>query len=285
MARLCIGTCSWKYPSWHGLVYSAPRGIDYLAEYAQHYSTVEIDQWFWSRFDRGQVSLPRPADVARYRAAVPDDFSFTVKAPNSVTLTHLYGKKTDPLVANPSFLAPSLLAMFVRLLEPLHDVLGPIMFQFEYLNRRKMASQDDFERQFAAFVKQIPSGYPYALEVRNANYMNAAFYQFLLQRKLIPVLLQGYWMPPVWEVYAAQRALIVQQATVVLRLLGPDRKGIEALAGKEWGQIVAPKDDELPEIVAVVRDLLNEGVNVYVNVNNHYEGSAPLTIRRLEALL
>jgi uncharacterized protein YecE (DUF72 family) len=48
---------------------------------------------------------------------------------------------------------------------------------------------------------------------------------------------------------------------------------------------VAPKDDELPEIAAVIRDLLNEGVNVYVNVNNHYEGSAPLTIRRLEALL
>ena len=84
MAQLCIGTCSWKYPSWDGLVYSAPDGIDYLAEYAQQYNTVEIDQWFWSRFDRGQVSLPRHDDAARYRAAVADDFSFTVKAPNSV---------------------------------------------------------------------------------------------------------------------------------------------------------------------------------------------------------
>ena len=36
MARLRIGTCSWKFPSWSGLVYSAPKGINYLAEYARH---------------------------------------------------------------------------------------------------------------------------------------------------------------------------------------------------------------------------------------------------------
>ena len=28
-----VGTCSWKYPSWKGLVYSQPKGINYLAEY------------------------------------------------------------------------------------------------------------------------------------------------------------------------------------------------------------------------------------------------------------
>ena len=48
--KIRIGTCSWKYPEWHGLVYSAPKGIDYLAEYSRKYSTVEIDQWFWSLF-------------------------------------------------------------------------------------------------------------------------------------------------------------------------------------------------------------------------------------------
>ena len=43
MAELRIGTCSWKFPSWHGLVYSAPKGINYLKEYAEHYNTVEVD--------------------------------------------------------------------------------------------------------------------------------------------------------------------------------------------------------------------------------------------------
>jgi hypothetical protein len=31
--------------------------------------------------------------------------------------------------------------------------------------------------------------------------------------------------------------------------------------------------------------VLGAGVDVYLNVNNHYEGSAPLTIERIEALL
>src|SRR6056297_1251867 len=34
MPSLRIGTCSWKYPSWEGLVYSAPKDINYLEEYA-----------------------------------------------------------------------------------------------------------------------------------------------------------------------------------------------------------------------------------------------------------
>lgn len=41
---LKIGTCSWKYPSWQGLVYSPDVGDNDLAEYARQYETVEIDQ-------------------------------------------------------------------------------------------------------------------------------------------------------------------------------------------------------------------------------------------------
>ena len=93
MARLRIGTCSWKYPSWEGLVYSAPKGINYLQEYSRHYDTVEIDQWFWSLFGQDSISLPRLETVQEYVDSVPEDFQFTVKVPNSVTLTHFYKKK------------------------------------------------------------------------------------------------------------------------------------------------------------------------------------------------
>jgi uncharacterized protein YecE (DUF72 family) len=286
LVQLYVGTCSWKFPSWRGLVYSADKGIDYLQEYARQYNTVEIDQWFWSRFGLGEVSLPRPDDAAAYRSVVSDGFRFTVKAPNSVTLTHLYRKnKSDPLVANPSFLMPMLMRAFLRAIEPLRDALGPVMCQFEYLNRQKMPSQRRFQEQFAAFVDQAPAGYPYALEVRNAQYMNVDYFAFLNHSGVIPVLLQGYWMPPVWAIYDRHRALILEQETIVIRLLGPDREGIEAQTGKVWNKVVAPKDEELPEIVRVVNDLLDEGVEVYVNVNNHYEGSAPLTIARIQELL
>jgi uncharacterized protein YecE (DUF72 family) len=286
MAQIRLGTCSWKFPSWAGLVYSAARGIDYLEEYAQRYDTVEIDQWFWSRFGLGEVKLPDPEDVAAYRAVVPDGFRFTIKAPNSVTLTHLYQQdKGDPLVDNPSFLSSALMETFLDLIEPLRDVLGPIMFQFEYLNRQKMTSQTQFERRMLAFVQQLPAGYPYALEVRNGQYMNETHFSYLHDARLIPVLIQGYWMPPLWEVYAAHRESIRRHHTVVLRLMGPDRQAIEGLTGKHWDRLAAPKDEELPRIAEMAQDLMRAGTDVYINVNNHYEGSAPLTIQRLQGLL
>ena len=80
MAQLRIGTCSWKFPSWHGLLYSAPKGINYLAEYASHYNTVEIDQWFYR--------MPDQATVNEYVQSIPETFTFAIKAPNQITLTH-----------------------------------------------------------------------------------------------------------------------------------------------------------------------------------------------------
>jgi uncharacterized protein YecE (DUF72 family) len=286
MAQLRIGTCSWKFPSWQGLVYSAPKGINYLEEYARHYDTVEVDQWFWSLFGVDSVKLPRPADVAAYRNSVPDDFKFTIKVPNSITLTHLYRKaKTDPLVPNPSFLSPALFQTFLSLLDPLRDVLGPLMFQFEYLNRQKMASQDHFQERFETFVEQLPTSYEYALEIRNGNYLNGSYFEFLNRNEVSPVFLQGYWMPPITDLYQKWRGLIVQQEVAVVRLHGPDRQGIEKKTGKQWNQIVAPKDEELAAIAEMIDDLLDRGVDVYLNVNNHYEGSAPLTIERIRQLL
>ena len=286
MSDLWIGTCSWRYPSWHGLVYSAQDGIDYLQEYARQYNTVEIDRWFWSLFGPDSIGLPDPVDAQAYRAAVAEGFRFSVKAPNSVTLTHAYRKgNSEPLLTNPYFLSSWLFAQFLNGIAPLDDVLGPIMFQFEYLNRQKMESQDQFQSQLCAFAAQLPSGKRYAVEVRNPKYLNSSFFSLLADSGLIPVLLQGYWMPPIAQVYEQHQARIVEHDTTIIRLLGPDRKGIEATTGKRWNKLVAPRDEELQEVVDVIRDLLGRGVRVYVNVNNHYEGSAPLTIRRVQGLL
>jgi uncharacterized protein YecE (DUF72 family) len=286
MAKLRIGTCSWKFPSWQGLVYSAPKGINYLEEYARQYDTVEIDQWFWSLFGTESVKLPSPADVQAYRESVPDDFRFTLKVPNSVTLTHLYKKaRADPLVANPYFLSPTLFQTFLSLLDPLQDVLGPLMFQFEYLNKQKMKSQRQFQEQFEAFVGQLPASPRYALEVRNPQYVNESFFEFLNRNGVSPVFLQGYWMPRVTDIYQKHRPLIFEQPAVVIRLHGPDRKAIEERTGKRWNAVVAPKDEELGGIAEMIGELVSRGIEVYLNVNNHYEGSAPLTIERIRKLL
>jgi uncharacterized protein YecE (DUF72 family) len=272
------------------LVYSAGAKSTYLLQYARRYDTVEVDQWFWSLFGQGNgpgdVKLPEAADVAAYRVSVPDEFRFTIKAPNSLTLTHLYRKdKSEPLRANPHFLSPDLLKEFLSRLAPLRHLLGPIMFQFGYLNQQMIDSQERFQERFAAFARRLPKGHRFGLEVRNADYLNESHFAFLNAIGVVPVFIQGYWMPPIVSVYRDWRPYVLEHKEVVVRLHGPDRKAIEARTGKKWNQIVEPRDEELADVVDMVHDLVSHGVSVYLNVNNHYEGSAPLTIERLRRLM
>ena len=286
MAELRIGTCSWKYPSWHGLVYSAPKGINYLEEYAHQYDTVEIDQWFWSLFGKGSIGLPNPADVERYRDSVPENFRFSIKVPNSITLTHFYRKrKTEPLVPNQHFLSPTLFGSFLSTMDPFGPMLGPLMFQFGYLNKQMIKFQEAFIEQFESFLREIPTSYRYAMEIRNPNYLNPSYFKFLERNKISPVLVQGYYMPSILDLYKRWRDPILRHRLVVIRLHGPDRKGIEKVTGNAWNRLVAPKEDELAGVADMVTEMLNRDIDVYVNVNNHYEGSAPLTIDRVRRLL
>lgn len=286
MPRLRIGTCSWRFPSWAGIVYSAAEGIDDLAEYARRYDTVEVDRWFWSLFGGGEPKLPDPADVEGYRRSVPSDFRFSVKAPDAITLTHFRPKsRGGPLLPNPHFLSPDLFARFTSSLGPLGETLGPIILQFGYLNRRHLHGQAELLERLAGFVDVIPSGHQLALEIRNPMWLNAKHFEFANRHGLLPVLLQGYWMPPVWDTYREHRDLLHGAGTVVIRLHGPDREGMEERTGRRWDRLVVERDDELREIVGMSRDLLDAGADAYLNVNNHYEGSAPLTIERIEAML
>ena len=74
MSRLRIGTCSWRFPSWAGIVYSAAEGIDHLAEYARRYDTVEVDRWFWSLFGGGDgIYAIKHIDSAEAFYGIQDD--------------------------------------------------------------------------------------------------------------------------------------------------------------------------------------------------------------------
>ena len=285
MSDIRIGTCSWKYPSWKGLVYSEAT-VNYLQEYADKYSTVEIDQWFWSLFPKGKPKLPEPAVAEEYRKAVTEDFRFTVKAPNSITLTHHHSReKGAPGAENKFFLSAELTADFLATLAPLKQTLGPLIFQFEYLNRQKMASQQEFETQMAGFRKQLPGRHRYAVEIRNGNYMNGRFLDFLLDQDWQLVLLQGYWMPSIVDLWAKLEGRIRRFRTVIIRLHGTGREEIEKETGKTWNRIVTSREKELADIADIVRDLTGSKNEIYVNINNHYEGSAPLTIERFQQFL
>ena len=284
MENLKIGTCSWKYPSWKGLVYSAEKKINYLQEYSRKYHTVEVDQWFWSLFGEDKVQLPRPETVEEYRNSVPDNFVFTIKAPNSVTLTHLYRHLTGgKMIRNPYFLSSKLFSEFLDLISPLKNMIGLVMLQFEYLNRQKISGLDEFLSRISAFLDTIPDWVPIALEPRNPQFFSHRYFDFLRGKNLAHVFLQGYYMPEISGVYQRFGSSITGSS--VIRLHGYERDEIEKKTKKIYNTIVEPKDDEIPGVIRMIQDMRARGVQVYLNVNNHYEGSAPLSIDRIQGFI
>lgn len=279
---LRLGTCSWKYDSWKGLVYDRGKTYrpgEYLADYARHFNSVEIDQWFWSLFPGG-MRLPDVRTVREYAAAVPDDFVFSVKAPNALTLTHFYKKETARRGGfagreNEFFLSGEILERFLDTLVPLGRKLGPVMFQFEYLNKQKMPSRETFYKRFGDFISAAPKGPEYAVEIRNPNYLVPDFFDFLRLHGLGFVYLDGYSMPPIGDVFAKNKPRTA--AFQVIRLHGGDRGEIEKETGEIWDRIVAPKPAAVAAAVEITIENARKKIATYVNVNNHFEGSAPLT--------
>ncbi|NBW87331.1 MAG: DUF72 domain-containing protein [Planctomycetia bacterium] len=134
--RIRLGTSSWSFPGWTGLVYAPragkPESEQRLARgglpaYAAHplLRAVSIDRTFHAPITA--------AEFARYAAAVPDGFRFVVKAPAACT---------DPVIRqpgsgmaardNPSFLdAAAAVAAFVQpAVAGLGKTAGPLVFQF-----------------------------------------------------------------------------------------------------------------------------------------------------------
>ena len=110
------------------------------------------------------------------------------------------------------------------------EKIGPLMFQFEYLNKEKMSGLSEFIEHFEAFIQLIDSKYLYGVELRNPNYLKKPFFEFLNRNNLAMVFLQGYYMPPIVTVFKDFKDLI--KDTVVIRLHGPDRSEIEEKTGR-----------------------------------------------------
>jgi len=131
-----------------GLVYTRKyrTAAEYLREYAQKYRTVEVDSFFYR--------IPSEKDVLNYKEAVDDDFRFTIKAPQGITLTHHRVKeKGSALQPNENFLSAEFYADFIERIAQLSQNITAVMLEFEYLRKEKMGSLHLFLKALEGFVE------------------------------------------------------------------------------------------------------------------------------------
>ncbi len=286
-AHLHLGTSSWHYPGWKGLVWArdypeATLSRYGLPAYARHplFRTVGLDRSFY-----------RPLSAAQYAAyadQVPDDFRFVVKAPSVVTDALLRDDSGRGMKSNPHFLDAEVASReFVEpVVEGLGKKLGALVFQVSPLPATWLLQIGDAIERLHAMLRAIPdfraaaSDGVVAVEVRDAQWLTPAFTQALRDTGATYCMGLHAKMPRIAEQLPILRAL--WPGPLVCRWnLNP----VHGAYGYEDARdLYAPYDrivDEDTEtrtaLAKVIAGTVGAGQRAYVTLSNKAEGSSPLS--------
>jgi len=284
-----IGTSSWKYPGWRGLLYEDDRyvwrgrfsesrfGQLCLGEYGEIFKTVCVDAAYYKFPDHDY--LRRMAD------AVPEDFLFGLKVTDEITIKKFSNLPRFGLRAgktNENFLNSELFASsFLKPCGPFRKKIGVLLFEFS----RFFLSDFEYGRDFAAaldgFLGKLPPGWPYGVEIRNTHFLHQDYFAVLRRHGVAHVFNSWADMPAVGDQMAIDGCQTNPNLCAARFLLKPGRSYEEAVKLFEpYDSIKEPN----PDARAAGSMLLREGAKAgpprktFVFVNNRLEGNALHTI-------
>lgn len=292
--RLYLGTSSWNFPGWAGLVWGAddydPAALSRqgLAAYAQHplLRTAGIDRSFY-----------RPMTTAQYAehaAQVPDNFRFVVKAPSLVADALVRGSGGRGKQENEHFLNPALaLEQFVQpALDGLGDKVGALVFQLSPLPPALLQPQhlDGVLARLRTMLLALPDlkalapDGVLAVEVRNPELLTPALADVLREAGATYCLGLHPRLPPIDEQLPLLRAL--WPGPLVCRWNLNRQHGAQGYEEarelyRPFNALVDPDPQLRATLARVIAGTTGAGFPAYVTVNNKAEGSAPLSVRAL----
>jgi uncharacterized protein YecE (DUF72 family) len=279
-AGLRMGTSSWSFPGWQGIVYARRRSAAVLAkdglhEYVQHplLRTVGIDRSYYA-------PIPDP-DLAHYASALPPGFPCCAKAPAAVTSSTL--RERGRHFPNPDFLS---VERFERdVLEPFSRAFqshaGPMLLQFAPTANRHAVDAQAFVERLDAFLGRLPRSFTYAVELRDRWVLTDAYRATLARHGVAHVY--NYWSAMPMPGAQARVVLPEDQPFVVVRLLLKPGTWYEEQRQvfAPFDALVEPDEEMRRDVIEIVRRSVNAGRGVFLLVNNKAEGSSPLTIEAL----
>jgi uncharacterized protein YecE (DUF72 family) len=261
MDDLRIGTSASTASGWDKAFYPAGmKAADYLSYYATKFNTVEVDSTFYR--------TPSVATVNGWERKTPLGFTLAAKDPQLITHEKVLQDCNDDLLH------------FLDTMDLMGAKLGPLLFQFGYFNKTAFKGGGDSMARLEPFLKKLPKGYQFALEIRNRIWLSAAFFDLLRAHHVAYALIDQAWMPRASEIF--EKFDPITADFTYIRLLG-DRKGIENQT-KIWDKAIVDRSRELMSWVNVCQRAVRRGVTAYVYVNNHYAGFAPATASHFQKL-
>lgn len=278
---LRMGTSSWSFPGWAGIVYDRTSSQTTLARhglgaYARHplLRTVGIDRGYYR-------PIPRE-DFRGWTEVVPEDFRFLVKADRLLT------SPTDPgdtsfRGANATFLDPvyAIEEVVGPLVEGLGARAGPLVFQFAPIAPNLVGGRDAFVDRLHGFLDALPPGPAYAVELRTPAFLTERYVAALESTRTSHCFTIHPAMAPLEEQLRMVRHF--EQPVFVVRWML--HAGLRYEVAKEryepFDRIVDQDETTLERLTVAVLDALVAEREVFVVANNKAEGSAPLSVFRL----
>ena len=232
-----IGTSSWKYTGWRGMLYDenryAYRGKfaesrferGCLAEYAEVFKTVCVDAAYYKfpeqRYLEGMVSQ------------VPPDFQFGFKVTDEITVKKFSNLPRFGLRAgktNENFLNADLFAKaFLKPCELIKQNVGILIFEFSKFYPSDYQHGRDFVADLDRFLGQLPKGWPYGVEMRNKHFLHADYFAMLRQHGVTHVFNSWADMPSVKDQLALDGVRTHPNLCAARFLLKPGRRYEESV--------------------------------------------------------
>lgn len=278
--QLRMGTSSWMFPGWRGIVYAddAPQKLLSrlgLGAYSKHplLGSVGVDRTFYAPIAK--------QDFVDYALQVPKSFRFLVKAWGEITSPTMRGKSgKNPRYLNADSAIDNVLS---PAFEGLGDKLGPLLFQFPPQGARITKNPDAFADSLHAFFDKMPNGVHYAVELRDTSLLTERYVDAITSagarhcyavHPRMPSIARQLELAPVTEATAGPIA-----ARWMLH------SGLNYEEAKEhyqpFNKLVDADLNSRREIAALATKALELDVPMTVIVNNKAEGSAPHSVLEL----
>ena len=155
------------------------------------------------------------------------------------------------------------------------------MFEFSRFYPSDYEHGRDFVADLDKFFGSLPTGWPYAVEMRNKHWLAPEYFACLSRHAITHVFNSWDAMPPVGEQMALEGSRTNPNLAAARFLLKPGRKYEEAVnAFKPYDRV----KDKNPEARAAGKALISEGKEssqkkkTFIYVNNRLEGNALETI-------
>lgn len=284
---LHLGTSSWSFPGWSGLVYGQPTDKTTLSRagltaYSRHplLNGVGIDSGFYAPLDT--------ARLARWAAQVPPGFRFLVKAPALISDRFRRGERGRPAGENASFLDATRATDIAvgPYLEGLGDKAGVLLFQFPPMGSDYTAHPRHFAERLYRFLSRLPTGPAYAVELRDAGLLTPDLVAALHHGGAVPGLAVHPRLPGLSDQLARLNGHPDDGPLVIRWLLRCNRRYEEARERfAPFDRLREPDPTTRSHLADAVAAALGSSRPAFVIANNKAEGSAPLTLLELARLL